>query len=53
MSPEARHRLKAAIPLQRLGDPLEVGSLALFLASDDSNYITGATINISGGSLMD
>jgi len=53
MSPEARQRLKNAIPLKRLGDPLEVGSLALFLASDDSNYITGATINISGGSLMD
>lgn len=53
MSPEARQRLKNAIPLQRLGDPLEVGSLALFLASDDSNYITGATVNISGGSLMD
>jgi 3-oxoacyl-[acyl-carrier protein] reductase len=53
MSTEARQRLKNAIPLQRLGDPEEVGSLALFLASDDSNYITGATINISGGSLMD
>ena len=53
MTPEARQRLKNAIPLQRLGEPEEVGSLALFLASGDSNYITGATINISGGSLMD
>jgi 3-oxoacyl-[acyl-carrier protein] reductase len=53
MTPEARQRLKNAIPLQRLGDPLEVGSLAVFLASDQSNYITGATVNISGGSLMD
>jgi 3-oxoacyl-[acyl-carrier protein] reductase len=53
MPPEARQRFKNAIPLQRLGNPEEVGDLALFLASDNSNYITGATMNISGGSLMD
>jgi 3-oxoacyl-[acyl-carrier protein] reductase len=53
MPPEARQRLRDAIPLQRLGDPEEVGSLALFLASDTSNYITGATMNITGGSFMD
>jgi len=53
MPPEARQRFRNAIPLQRLGDPQEVGDLALFLASDNSNYITGATMNISGGSLMD
>lgn len=53
MSPEARQKLKDIVPLKRLGEPEEVGSLALFLASDDSNYITGATMNISGGSLMD
>ena len=53
MSLEARQKLKNAVPLGRLGEPEEVGSLALFLASDNSNYITGATVNISGGSLMD
>ena len=53
MSPEARQRLKDMVPLKRLGEPEEVGSLAMFLASDHSNYITGATVNISGGSLMD
>ena len=53
MSPEARQKLKDMVPLQRLGEPEEVGELALFLASDHSNYITGATVNISGGSLMD
>jgi len=53
MSNEAREKLKKSILLGRLGKPEEVGSLALFLASDSSNYITGATINISGGSLMD
>jgi len=53
MSPEMRQKLKGAIPLQRLGEPSEVGDLAVFLASNQSDYITGATINISGGSLMD
>ena len=53
MTPEARQSLKDAIPLKRLGDPEEVGELALFLASNNSDYITGATMNISGGSLMD
>lgn len=53
MTPEARQKLKDCIPLLRLGEPEEVGALALFLASDQSNYITGATIKITGGSLMD
>jgi 3-oxoacyl-[acyl-carrier protein] reductase len=53
MPAEARQRFKNAIPFQRLGLPEEVGDLAMFLASDKSDYITGANINISGGSLMD
>lgn len=53
MTEEARERLRRAIPLGRLGDPLEVGNLAVFLASSLSDYITGATVTISGGSLMD
>ena len=53
MSEEARERLRRAIPLGRLGEPDEVGHLATFLASSLSDYITGATITITGGSLMD
>jgi 3-oxoacyl-[acyl-carrier protein] reductase len=52
MSYEARQRLKDAIPMQRLGDVKEVSDCALFLASEMSNYITGNTIHINGGSLI-
>ena len=36
-------------PLKRMGDPEEVASVALFLASDAASYITGATIMVDGG----
>ena len=40
------------IPLGRLGKPEEEADLVLFLASDEASYITGATVDINGGSLM-
>jgi NAD(P)-dependent dehydrogenase (short-subunit alcohol dehydrogenase family) len=39
----------ARIPKGRLGQPEEIGSLAVFLASDESDYISGAAIVIDGG----
>lgn len=35
--------------LGRLGQPIEIANTALFLASNDSSYITGQTINVNGG----
>ena len=40
------------IPMKRMGRPEEVASLALFLASDMSNYITGEVIRVDGGMAM-
>lgn len=40
------------IPLARLGDPRDVAGAFLFLASDLSSYITGATIDVNGGMLI-
>lgn len=37
------------VPLGRIGRPEEVANVCLFLASDMSSYVTGATINVSGG----
>jgi NAD(P)-dependent dehydrogenase (short-subunit alcohol dehydrogenase family) len=37
------------IPLGRLGDPEDVAKAALFLASDDSSFITGSELFVDGG----
>lgn len=42
-------KFKGQTMLNRLGEPKEVASVVLFLASDDSSYITGATIDVNGG----
>lgn len=39
-------------PLGRLAQPIEVAKVAVFLASDHASYLSGATINVSGGLLM-
>lgn len=42
----------ARIPLRRIGDPDEVAHVVLFLASSAASYMTGATVDVSGGLLM-
>jgi NAD(P)-dependent dehydrogenase (short-subunit alcohol dehydrogenase family) len=43
----------ARIPLKRLGQPADVAGAALFLASEDSSYITGQLIVVDGGWMID
>jgi len=47
----ARHKLLSRTPMGRMGEPDEVASVAVFLGSEDSSYITGETIYIDGGRL--
>lgn len=48
---EARRRLLSRTPLGRIGKPSEIADIAVFLASDQSSYITGQTIFADGGRL--
>lgn len=47
--PQYQARYQQATALGRIGKPIEVAYLALFLASDESSYITGAIIPVDGG----
>jgi 3alpha(or 20beta)-hydroxysteroid dehydrogenase len=48
-TPELVDRLVAAIPAGRIGDASEVADAALFLASDESRYVTGSELVVDGG----
>jgi NAD(P)-dependent dehydrogenase (short-subunit alcohol dehydrogenase family) len=44
-----RERIIQALPMKRLGEPRDVANAALFLASDEAAWITGATFVVDGG----
>ena len=47
--PVARAQMEANVPLARWGEPVELGPAAVFLASEASSFMTGATLFIDGG----
>lgn len=53
LSDEQRDSLVGHVPLGRLGRPDEVAAAVLFLASEGAAYVTGSTIHVNGGMLMD
>ena len=50
---DRRQEMIKTIPMARIGDPADVSNLAAFLASNESSYMTGQAINITGGQLME
>jgi glucose 1-dehydrogenase len=50
-SPAAERMIRSRTPLGRLGEPVEVAKVAVFLASDDASYLTGQTVFPDGGRL--
>ncbi len=52
LAEDIKKKMLEAIPLAKLGSPSDVANLCLFLASDESSYITGQTIIIDGGMVM-
>ena len=49
LSDEVKEKLAANIALKRIGEPEDVANVVAFLASDDSSYVTGQVIEVSGG----
>ena len=52
LSDSNKEQLLNSIPLNRLGNPDDIASMVCFLLSDEAGYITGQTINIDGGMVM-
>ena len=50
---DQRAALLAQVPLARLGDAQDIADSVAFLASDAAAYITGETLHVNGGMLMD
>ncbi|UOQ87392.1 3-oxoacyl-[acyl-carrier-protein] reductase [Gracilibacillus salinarum] len=52
LTEEQKEQMLSLIPLNKLGKAEDVANVALFLASEQSNYITGQTIQVDGGMIM-
>lgn len=50
--PEAEASLLKLIPYNRVGEPKDIASIAVWLASDEADYVTGTTIYADGGMLL-
>ena len=48
-TPEAEKELLKLIPYERVGEPIDIGRAAAWLASDESDYVTGTTLFVDGG----
>lgn len=46
---EVLEKMRADVPLGRLGKPEEVANVYAFLASDEASYVNGAVIEVAGG----
>lgn len=52
-TPEYREKVMNAVPVGRIGTPHEVARAVVYLAGPDAGYITGASLNLNGGKLME
>jgi len=52
VAPEFRERIIKRMAMRRAGDPQELSNVLVFLASEESSYITGETIEVSGGASL-
>jgi 3-oxoacyl-[acyl-carrier protein] reductase len=53
LAEEQRQAMLSQVPLGRLGEAQDIADSVVFLASDAAGYITGETLHVNGGMLMD
>lgn len=49
LTPETQSRYTTNCMIKKLGDPIDIAYMALYLASDESKYVTSHVMNVSGG----
>lgn len=52
LNEDVREQMLKQIPLARFGEPEDIANVAVFLASEDSRYMTGQTLHVDGGMVM-
>ncbi|MDM5226257.1 3-oxoacyl-[acyl-carrier-protein] reductase [Cytobacillus sp. NJ13] len=52
LNEDVKEQMLKQIPLARFGDPADIANVAVFLASEDSRYMTGQTLHVDGGMVM-
>lgn len=52
LNEEQKARILTQVPAGRMGDAAEIGAAALYLASPEAGYVTGATLHVNGGMAM-
>ncbi len=52
LNEDQRNAMLGAIPAGRFGDPADVAAAAVYLASEEAGYVTGATLHVNGGMAM-
>ena len=52
LSEEVKNKILESVPMGRMGLPLDVANVCLFLASKEADYVTGQTILVDGGMVM-
>lgn len=52
LNEDQKSRIISGIPMGKMGDVRDIAAVAVFLASDEANYITGQTIHVNGGMTM-
>ncbi|MBS4189189.1 3-oxoacyl-[acyl-carrier-protein] reductase [Bacillus sp. FJAT-49705] len=52
LNEEVKEQMLKQIPLSRFGEPADIANVVVFLASDDSRYMTGQTLHVDGGMVM-